>query len=218
MNKIPVYFMPGMCSTSSIFERIVLDHNLFELHYLEWLPVDSNESMEQYAQKLSLLITQPNPILIGVSFGGIIAQELSQIITVQKTIIISSIRSAQELCPLFKFLKKTKLYKLLPTGQINNIFKLYLKFSSPKRAKRLALYDKYLSLRNKKYINWCVREILNWKRNQPLQGVIHIQGSKDIVFPLKFSTPDIVIKGGTHAMILVRYKWFNKHLQDLILK
>ncbi len=36
MTKIPVYFMPGLAASSSIFERIELPKDTFEMHLLEW--------------------------------------------------------------------------------------------------------------------------------------------------------------------------------------
>ena len=76
-NDIHVYFMPGMCANSLIFERIKLNPS-FKLHYLEWIPPLKKESLSNYVVRLSNNIKHDNPILIGVSFGGVIVQELSK--------------------------------------------------------------------------------------------------------------------------------------------
>ena len=53
MSRIPVYFMPGLAANSSIFERISLPIEVFETVLLEWeLPLD-NESLLQYAERIS---------------------------------------------------------------------------------------------------------------------------------------------------------------------
>lgn len=217
MNKIPIYFLPGMSSTSVIFEKLNLDNSKFDLTFLEWLPINKDESLEEYTKRYLPLLTSDNPVIIGVSLGGIVAQELSKIIPVRKTIIISSVRSNSEFPQLFHFLKKTKLYKLLPTGGTNNFLNLYKKLVSEKKKKRLELYNKYLPLRDKDYLNWCIREILNWRQEIPMENVIQIHGTKDEVFPIKNIKNAIIIPNGNHAMIIIKYKWFNEHLEKLIL-
>lgn len=217
MNKIPIYFFPGMSSTSLIFENIKLDSALFDITYLEWLPINKQESLDDYVQRFILLIKHKNPVLIGVSFGGIIAQEIAKKITVRKTIIISSIRCNIEYPKLYKFAKRTKIYKLLPTKYVEFIFKLYCKIN--KKAKdRIPLYDKYLPIRDKEYLDWSIDKILNWQQSLPAKNVIHIQGDKDELFPIKNINNAIIVKGGTHAMIIIKYKWFNNNLQNLILE
>ena len=86
-NNTHVYFMPGMCANSMIFERIELSSN-FKSHYLDWIPPQKNESLSNYVIRLSKNIKHENSILIGVSFGGIIVQELSKILKIKKIIII----------------------------------------------------------------------------------------------------------------------------------
>ena len=111
MSKIPVYFIPGMASNPLIFEHIKLDPAKYESHFLTWPQVDKAMTLDKYVDLFKQQINQPSPVLIGVSFGGIIAQELAKTIKVKTTIIISSVKSNLEYPPLYKFAKKTKLYK-----------------------------------------------------------------------------------------------------------
>lgn len=53
--------------------------------------------MADYAKRLSLQITDEQPILIGLSFGGMMAMELAKIIKVQKIVLLASAKSANEL-------------------------------------------------------------------------------------------------------------------------
>ncbi|MBB1150837.1 alpha/beta hydrolase [Myroides sp. NP-2] len=218
MNKIPIYFFPGMSSTSLIFERLKWDTSVFDLHFLEWLPCEKNENLLDYTAKYIPLIQHNNPILVGVSFGGIIAQELSKRIEVQKTIIISSVRSNREFPACFKWAKYTKLYKLIPTHGVEFLLKLVARYGSDKQKNRVELYNRYLSIRDPHYLNWCIQTIVTWNQKEPLDQVIHIHGTKDEIFPIKNIKNAIKVKGGTHAMILVKYKWFNENLQKIILE
>lgn len=96
MSKIPVYLMPGLAASTAIFERIVLPENDFEIHLLEWEIPLGKESLADYAKRIAAKIKQPNPVLIGVSFGGILVQEMAKYIDVRKVIIISSVKSNLE--------------------------------------------------------------------------------------------------------------------------
>lgn len=217
MSRIPVYFMPGLAASSSIFERIALPVDGFEMILLEWeLPLD-NESLSEYAQRISKKVTHKNPVLIGVSFGGILVQEMAEFLEVRKIIIISSVKSNLEFPTTFKVAKTTKAYKLLPTSLVLNIENL-AKFSFGDKIKqRLDLYKKFLSLRDKKYLDWAIEKIILWDRSEVLNNVIHIHGDADEVFPIKNIEKCIVVKGGTHIMILSKFKWFNTNLPKIIL-
>ena len=137
-NKTHVYFMPGMCANSLIFERIKLNKN-FIPHYLSWIPPLNNESLSNYVVRLSETIKHENAILIGVSFGGVIVQELSKILKVKKVVIISSVKSSNELSNSMKFAKKTKSYKLLPLTWLNDFESLLAFVLGPKIKRKVNL-------------------------------------------------------------------------------
>jgi pimeloyl-ACP methyl ester carboxylesterase len=216
MTKIPVYFMPGLAASSSIFERIALP-DAFEIILLEWeIPIE-NESLKDYAKRISLKINKKNPVLVGVSFGGILVQEIAEFITVRKVIIISSVKSNLEFPLRLKLAKTTKAYKLIPTNLILNVENL-AKFSfGDKVNQRLKLYEKFLSVRDKNYLDWAIEQVILWDRTIVDPKVIHIHGDMDDVFPIKHIKNCIVVKGGTHIMILNKFKWLNENLPKLIL-
>ena len=84
-------------------------------------------------------------------------------------------------------------------------------------SKRMELYKKYLSVSDKQYLNWAIKNMVCWNQERPLPNVIHIHGDNDAVFPIKNINDCNVIKGGTHIMIINKYKWFNENLPKLIL-
>ncbi|MFL2638736.1 MAG: alpha/beta hydrolase [Flavobacteriaceae bacterium] len=210
-----VYLMPGMSANSRIFEKIKLTNSI-KCYYLEWIQPKSNESIEEYALRFSKLITNKKPILIGVSFGGVLMQEVSKIIKVKKVIIISSIKTNAELPTHMKFGRVTKSYKLLPLKWIGDIEFLISFVFGPVVEKRIKLYKKYLTVRDKNYLNWCIRELIEWKHLKPLKNVVHIHGSKDLIFPSVFIKNYIEIVDGDHAMILKKAEFLNKKILDII--
>jgi len=219
MPKIHVYFMPGMAASSSIFERIHLPPETFEMHLLEWVLPNKNESLKDYAKRMAENIKHQNVILIGVSFGGILVQEMKQFVNPKKVIIISSVKSNAEMPRRMKIAKTTKAYKLIPTKLFENI-ELLAKFSfgSSVLKQRLKLYEKFLSVRDKIYLDWAIEEIINWDRTEIDTEIIHIHGENDEVFPLKHIGKSINVKGGTHIMIITKYRWLNENLPKIMLE
>ncbi|MDC0612815.1 alpha/beta hydrolase [bacterium] len=213
---IHVYLMPGMSANSLIFEKIKFPKN-FELHKLDWISPNIDESIENYAERLSEKIVHKNPVLIGVSFGGILVQEISKIIKVNKLIIISSIKCNKEMPSHMKFGKITKSYKLIPVKWINDFESLISFVLGPKIKKRVDLYRKYLSVRDENYLSWSLREMIEWKQSKPLKNIIHIHGTKDLVFPTLYIKNFIEVPRGDHAMILKRAEWINQNLPKMIM-
>jgi uncharacterized membrane protein len=215
-DKIHVYFMPGLAASTLIFERIALVQEEFEMHLLEWEIPLAKESLKAYAERMAQKIKHKNPVLIGVSFGGILVQEMAAYIKASKIIIISSVKSNLELPRRMKIAKTTKAYKLLPMKLLLNMENL-AKFSFGEKVnQRLKLYEKFLSVRDIGYLEWAIEKVVLWDRMVVDKNVIHIHGSLDDVFPIKYIKDCIVVAGGTHIMILNKYKWLNAHLPEII--
>ncbi|HLA56727.1 MAG TPA: hypothetical protein VK623_11530 [Flavobacterium sp.] len=217
MAKIPVYFMPGLAASPLIFENIALPEDNFEIFLLEWELPQDNEKLTDYAERISRKIVHENPVLVGVSFGGILVQEMAKFVSPQKVIIISSVKSNAEFPKRMKFAKATKAYKLLPIGLAGKVKNLAKYSFGPKVNERLELYEKFLSMRDKKYLTWAIEQVVLWDRNKPDGNVIHIHGDADEVFPSKYIKDYIPLKGGTHIMIINKFKWLNENLPKIIL-
>ena len=210
--------MPGMAASSLIFERIKMPEDTFESHLLDWIIPNKNDTLQDYAKKMAEKVTHQNVVLIGVSFGGILVQEMAHFLSVKKVIIISSVKSNTELPSRMKIAKSTKAYKLLPTSMAQKI-EVLSKFAFGSIIKqRLILYEKYMCMRDKTYLDWSIEQIINWNQIMPDSNLVHIHGDADEVFPIKNIKNVIEIKGGTHLMILNRFRWFNSHLPEIILK
>lgn len=207
-----VYFMPGMSANSLIFERIKIKGN-FNFHYLEWIEPKKNECLKKYSIRFSKLIKHEFPILIGVSFGGILVQEISKIIHVKKIIIISSVKSKREFPVSMKVVKTTKSYKILPVKWINDFESLISFVFGPRVKRKVELYRKYLSVRDEKYLSWAFKELIEWDQDKPLENIIHIHGSRDTIFPTLSIKNYVEVPDGDHAMILKKADWISEFLE-----
>ena len=219
MSKIHVYFMPGMAASSLIFEKIKLPEDTFEMHLLEWFLPEKGETLKHYAQRMANEVKHEDAVLIGVSFGGILVQEMKQFLNPKKVIIISSVKTNKELPRRMKIAKATKAYKLLPTSLAQNVEALAKYAFGPAVVKqRLDLYKVLMTRREKEYLDWAIEQIINWDRVDVDPEVVHIHGDNDEVFPSKNIKEFIDIKAGTHIMIITRYRWLNANLPEIILK
>ncbi|MBT7654668.1 MAG: alpha/beta hydrolase [Flavobacteriaceae bacterium] len=217
MKIVNLYCMPGMAASPKIFEFISLPKP-FKIHLLSWIPPLKNEPLTDYAIRMCERVTQINPILLGVSFGGVLVQEMSKYLPGCQVVIVSSIKSKDELPLSMKMAKKTNAHKLLPMQWINNLDNLSLFVFGDGIQRRLALYQKYLSERNPDYLSWAIDSLVNWDKTEVSKNIIHIHGEKDTVFPIKnLLHPFMKIKGG-HAAIITQAHWFNKELSKILLK
>lgn len=216
-NIIHIYFVPGLAAGKEIFENISLPEEQFKVHILEWLIPNKNETIAAYAKRMAAEVEEENHVLIGVSFGGVMVQEMNAFLNPRKLIIISSVKSKQELPQRMQFARKTLAYKLVPTKTVLGADDLTKFAIGPKTKKRLQLYQQYLSVRNEQYLDWAIEKMVCWDRKKPDENVIHIHGSDDIVFPIQNIKNCIVVEGGTHIMILNKFKWLNEHLPKIIL-
>lgn len=217
MSKIQVYFMPGLAASASIFEKIELPKDTFEIHLLNWVLPEKNETIQNYAHRMAKLVTHPDAVLIGVSFGGILVQEMAAFLQLRKLIIISSVKSNKEFPKRIKFAKATKIYKLIPTSLLKNV-NFLMKFAFGSNLKnRLELYERFIYTNDVRYLNWAIEQVICWDRQQIDQNVVHIHGDADAVFPSQHITNYICVNKGTHLMIVNRFRWFNEFLPEIIL-
>jgi hypothetical protein len=112
--------------------------------------------------------------------------------------------------------RHTRLYKLVPTGMVLSSDDLTKYAIGPKSRKRLGLYNDYLHVRDKNYLDWAIKNMVCWKRREGLLDIAHIHGDSDIVFPLKNIEHCTVVKGGTHVMILNKAKEVSAKIIEII--
>jgi len=208
--------MPGMAASHNFFELLKLSKS-FSVEYLYWIQPIKNKRLSDYAYRMSRFIKSKDPILLGVSLGGVLVQEISKIIKCEKVIIVSSVKSKSELPIPMKMAKHTQIHKLLLLEWVENIENLVLFVFGDSIKIRVNLYKKYLSLRDREYLALAIDELVNWKQDYVIESIIHIHEKKDNIFPIRSIQQPVIKIKGSHAIILTQANWFNENLPKLIL-
>ncbi|WP_258542104.1 alpha/beta fold hydrolase [Parvicella tangerina] len=194
-DEMNIYGISGLGADKRVFERLSLEQNLIPI---DWIDPEPNESIESYSNRLKEVIDTSEPfILIGVSFGGLIATEISKILNPELTILISSAETKNELRSIYRGFGKTNLIKLIP----NKLFDMprgFATFMFGTNEKKL-LSD-ILDDTDLKFTKWAINELTNWKNETKLEKVVKINGSKDKLIPP--SQSDYLIDGGEHFMVV----------------
>lgn len=211
-----VYFISGQGADEKLFENLTLPPSI-SIKYVQWIEPFNKETLADYTQRLSQQIDASRSfILVGVSFGGIVAIELNKILQPKFTVIISSIATKKERPPHFLFINFLKLHKLMP----GSFYKWYNPFidwyfgAETKREKELLHY--YMKTVTKNYMKWATNEVLNWENTSKPQNLFHIHGTSDRIFLHQYTHADIKIKNGTHLMVHNRASEISKILAEKI--
>ena len=83
-----IYCISGLGADEKMFSKFEFAGH--EIHFVKWITPQEKESIEAYAKRMRQQIVHDDPILIGLSFGGIICIEISRQIKTELILIISS--------------------------------------------------------------------------------------------------------------------------------
>ena len=209
------YFISGLGADKKAFQKIKLPAG-YEPVFLDWIPPQKNESLCDYARRFSSLIKNDDAfILIGLSFGGMLASEIARLRRPMKTIIISSLASSNELPWYFKSAGKVGLHKAVPIKflKAGSILKNFMGVRS--REDKAIIYN-YARSANPDLVRWSLGAIVNWNQPDRLPGIIHLHGSNDRMLPIRYTHPDYIVKGGSHLMIFNKADEVNRILNEVL--
>ena len=207
-----IYFLSGLGADERIFQY--LDLGQFEKKYIKWITPEANESLSHYARRLTKQIEPSGKfILVGLSFGGIVAIEICRIIRPEKVILISSIKSYNELPYHTKLAGKLKLYKIYPFWITKYLNYLVIWFFSAKSWQQKALLRDFIRRSDTRFLRWAIIQVLNWKSEPPDLPIISIHGSSDHIFPVRDLEVDHVLPGG-HLVVMEEPGEISKIIKD----
>jgi pimeloyl-ACP methyl ester carboxylesterase len=210
-----VYFISGLAADRRVFQNIQLPEG-YSPHYLDWITPHKDESLQHYAERLTAEIDPSTPfVVVGVSFGGMLAIEIAKKFPAAKPILISSVPSSGKLPAYFKWAGKLRLHKLVPVALLKFAAQTKRLFTVETVAQKQFL-NEMIRKSDPDLIRWSINAILNWRSEEPSAQYIHIHGSRDEILPLKYAGATHVVKGAGHMMVLTRSKEINIIIRDVL--
>lgn len=199
-----VYIFSGLGADKRVFQK--MDFSEYNATFVKWISPNKTENIENYVKKLTEQIKHEKPILIRLSFGGIIATEIAKIIETEKIILIASAKNKTEIPNYFRIAGKLNLHKLLPAKlmKMPNFFSFWF-FGTENRNEKKILTE-ILKDTDEKFLKWAIDKIVTWKNEIEHKNIIHIHGTADRILPINFVNCQIKIENGGHFMTLNKAK------------
>lgn len=198
-----VYCIPGMGVDMRLFKN--LQPERAELRFISWIPPLPDETMADYAMRLSEQIDTSQPYaLMGVSFGGMCALEIAKQLHPVRTFVVSSCTTSDQLPPKITFWKNFKLYKQLSDSRYIKAALLIRKQFGVKGKEQAQRFKDMLNAAPHHYFSGAVHCIVNWKNTSVPASVVQIHGTADRILPYRRIKCDYTIERGTHYMIVNR--------------
>ncbi len=207
-----VYLFSGLGADESIFRFLELK---IPAQVIRWMAPQPSENLEGYARRIvTEQITEPHgAVLIGVSFGGIVAGEVARLLKPAKLLLISSLKNSGELPFYYRWAGKLRLDVLIPAQfMIHPTFFTYYSFGVSNQRDK-ALLKEILQNTDKVFLKWAIRQILTWKSLQKIENLVHIHGGNDHILPCRYVKNAITVENGGHLMIISQAKKISELIQ-----
>jgi hypothetical protein len=206
-----VYAISGLGADKRVYEDLKLN---ISLTHLEWIKPLKNESLPAYSKRLSKTINTSEPFgIIGLSFGGIIAIEISKKLNPNFTLLISSVETKYELRTIYRWFGKLNLIRIFPEFCFNMPRSIGYYFFGAKNKK---LLKAILDDTNLYFTKWAINQISRWENTTRIDNIIKINGTKDKLIPPKNYENSVLIKGGGHFMIIDKANEVSKKINSQI--
>ena len=198
MNRI--YCISGLGADHRVFGNIQISG--YTLTDLSWFRPNINETLQAYAARLSVNITDKAPVIIGLSLGGMLATEIAKLIPAARVFIISSARTSAELLFSFSLTKWLAQKDLVPSVSMIPA-KVLFYLGGHSSQERQLLYSMFTAS-DPYFVRWGIKAIVLWDNCIRPENVFHIHGTADRLIIPQYVQPDAWIKGGSHFMIYDR--------------
>ncbi|TNF28360.1 MAG: alpha/beta hydrolase [Bacteroidetes bacterium] len=213
MSRPQLFFISGLGADHRAFDRIDIEG--YEQRHLPWLVPDRKESFQSYVRRMAEPIHEAeNPVVIGLSLGGMMASEMTTFIPHMKAILVSSIKAPEERSVLLK------IGRVFPAQQLvsgNALKRMSFLWTMAKRKYPKDEVDHMIRMfreQDERFLKWAIVNAPKWKGRGDIERISHIHGTADQMFPVKRINGYIPVEGGSHLMVYTR----GKEVTELLLQ
>ena len=209
-----VYLISGLGADKRVFSKLGFSANHI-IRHIEWILPKSKEDLSSYAKRLARQIDENEPFfLVGVSFGGMIAVEISKFLKHLQTIIISSASVDAQIPWYYKIVGRLKIHTLIPVKVMKAPTPLTFWFFGIKTEEEKSLLTQILKDTDGKFLKWAISKITNWNQKITVKGIYHVHGTADRILPIAFVHPHFKVENGGHLMVYSQSSIITKILTD----
>ncbi len=195
-----IFLFSGLGADERAFQ--FLDLPGYNLIFIAWIKPNDQETIESYANRLIAQITSEKPILIGLSFGGLIAIEVGKIIDTDQIILISSAKNQREIPFYYRLIGLLHISSILPANLLTRPNKLVYWFFGAANLADKKLLAEILRTTDPVFLKWAIKKLVSWKSNTQHEHLTHLHGTADRMFPFYFIKNARPIIGGGHFMVV----------------
>ncbi|NML66087.1 alpha/beta hydrolase [Hymenobacter sp. RP-2-7] len=207
------YLIPGLGADERVFRRLHLPGPAVVLPWLP--PLGPAEPLANYAARLAAAVPLGQPCwLVGVSFGGLLAQEVGRLRPLARVVLVSSISSPAQLPWLLQLAGATGLHRLVPFGLLARLPRAAQWFFGARGGAEYRLLSEILRATNPAFARWATAQLLEW-RGPGLPGAVRIHGTRDRLLPAGRASINYLLPGAGHFLIVSHARQLSTILHEL---
>jgi pimeloyl-ACP methyl ester carboxylesterase len=209
-----VYFISGLGADERVFT--FLDLSYCEPVYVKWIAPLKKETLVSYALRLRQEIPETHPVIVGISFGGMLVTEMAKADPNIKPIIIASSKTTKEFPGYLRMVRYFPLYNWMPGTMLKRAAYMtkWVLGKNQKEQKRIIL--EIMRDTDIEFVKWAFTAILSWKNEIVPDNIVHIHGTADRILPCRLVKADYIIQGGPHVLPLDKHEEVSALLKKLI--
>jgi pimeloyl-ACP methyl ester carboxylesterase len=214
MMCMDVFFLSGLGADKTVFQ--FLDHSRYHPVFIDWLSPEKRESLEEYALRLKEEFMPDDAIIVGLSFGGMLATEIAKKHPDIKSILISSAKTKYELPSIYRTGKYFPLHQWSPHS-LQKWFMMRIRWMfGVNRIEAQKIYADIIRNSDPAFNQWAIDAILDWENSEVPSNVIHIHGTHDKILPYKNVQSHYAVKKGGHLMVMEQADILSEFLNNII--
>ena len=195
------YLIPGLGADERVFQFLQLQA---EVHVLRWLtPQTADESLPHYAGRLAAAVPLEQACwLVGVSFGGVLAQEVAKLRPLARVVLISSLASPAELPWVARLARAMGLHRLLVSQLLPMLPPVAQWLFSVDNGAEYELLQRIIRDTEPGFVRWAIARLVHWPGGGEAPAV-RIHGTADRLLPAGAAHSHHRLPGG-HFIIVGR--------------
>lgn len=209
-----LYIFTGLGGDERIFQH--LDFSGFSVTFIKWIVPHKDQNIQDYASQLLHQIKSERPILIGLSFGGLMAVEIAKQIKTEKVILIASAKTRSEIPFYYRLAGRIGVHKWIPVQIYKQPHLLHRWVFRAKLTPERKLVQQILQETNPIFLKWAIDKIVTWENQTIVENIFHIHGSHDKLLPKRFIKSNVTIQNGGHLITLSKADDLNRILRNAL--